>query len=131
MSDRATLLDLASRVEALAAPSREIDAEVWCALHPGWTPHAPTGWAISPDNLAGIVREYTASLDAALALMAEVMPGHFGGITLRGVWAGAHLYSEPQAADIVYGESAARPACAMVAAVLRAVAATRDPSVPA
>jgi hypothetical protein len=107
-ADRATLLDLASRVEALTEASILIEGEICDAL----------GVSAHPLPLL------TASLDAAHALMAEVLPGWELDLTIS---TRSTARIDPPDFD---GEEclalATLPACALVAAVLRAVASQRD-----
>jgi hypothetical protein len=130
----ADLLSLASEVEALETPSREMDARVWCAVKADWRavlPPAPPGWVTATTVLEAIpTARYTASLDAVMALVAELLSGcvfslhgnppeHGGGYEAV-VWA-------PPEADIDNRRGDARLApCALLAAMLRAVAATTD-----
>jgi hypothetical protein len=73
MSD---LLALADRIAAATEPSREMDFDVWCALHAG-------GWRWwSYPNTVGIdlrtisaLPHYTSSLDAITAAIEQRLPG--------------------------------------------------------
>lgn len=75
----ATLLALASEVEAGEGPDREMDARVWVALHEGlsvvkaW--YGPA-YVKGPDESTNVPEPLTASVDAALVLLADVLPGY-------------------------------------------------------
>lgn len=132
-ADRATLLKLAADVEAAEGPDRELDVRVHAALKlghamediPGWPWPAIDRWAALP---------YTASVDAALALMRGKLPGW--SYHLQQSFSGrvaARLYDP----DEDYDEELPLPSFpargdaptltrAIVAAVLRAVAGEGD-----
>ena len=81
MTDPATLNALASEVEAGTGPDRDLDARVWVATHPDdWLVLFGTAGAqdyvinsIEGGSLA--LQPLTASVDAALGLMREVLQG--------------------------------------------------------
>ncbi len=106
----AAIRALADRIEALTEPSREVDAEVLCAL---WVPEK-----FFPQRL-------TASLDAAMALKDELLPGWE---CLLDIWLASASAELRESGEMGYAEARviappkyAAP-CALVAAVLRAVA---------
>lgn len=101
MSDRATLLDLAVRVEKAQGADRAMDYAVAAAF----------GWPDSP-IMHQNARRYTESLDAAAALVPE---GWTGMVHLDGK---AGLYRDDRQPTI--DGSAATPALALTAAALRA-----------
>jgi len=116
MSDKATLLALAERVEALDGPNRNLDADIMRAIG---LAGAPAVFA-----LVDAPHPYTASLDAAMTLVPEG-------------WAVLMAFSEQRAVCDVHtaplGQhgtwpahaSAATPALALCAAALRARAETQ------
>jgi hypothetical protein len=124
-ADRAALLALAARIEALAAPCREVDAEVMTAF--GHEVMVDTvnndepGIVIEGDNpmefAFGPCPRLTASLDAALALMAEVLPGVGFTMCLK-PWGKGDIWMLEGVCSLD-----ALPACALTATVCRAVAA--------
>jgi hypothetical protein len=134
---KAALLALADRVPALTGPCRETDAEI-AVVALGWIVRLPRyegddvayGYpdgdgAVFPGNGGGdrLVREFTASLDAAMKLAPEgwriVSLGDrtlsFQVILSRGT-------AEFSRGEPVFGY-AATPALALTAAALRAIAA--------
>jgi len=122
-ADRAALLALADRIEALTEPSREVDAEVWCAL--GMPLNGTLRSTMDAIVLSGVAPKLTASLDAAMALKDELLPGWDWMLKARVGLIYAELESADTSPDTVHsGEALARAApCALVAAVLRAGAA--------
>lgn len=135
MRDRATLLKLAADVEAADGPDRELDARVWVALHGGEIIALQPGYVQSGDwSAVGFTQAYTDSVDAALALMADVLPGW--GYTLikgadgkdRGYHGREAIITPPMLTDDEYATSAATVPLAIVAAVLRAVADSSTPT---
>lgn len=81
--------DLIAKLEALDGPSREVDAEIATAVdgyvtqpNKGWPEKIdygrahPDGYVIWPGHgFDQLVPKYTASLDAAVALVERVLPG--------------------------------------------------------
>lgn len=66
------MTDLISRLEALTAPSRELDEEI--ALANGWTriPHSSghvSGWCCPDGQICANAPHFTSSIDAALTLV--------------------------------------------------------------
>ena len=119
----ATLLRLATDIEALEGPDREMDARVWCALHPGferrtgaWVRESGKHWQKAP--------AYTASIDAALGLLAEVLPGWDCATKTWDIWSRSpYARVTPRQSDHEAGISHAPTLpLAICAAVLRAVA---------
>ena len=84
MSDRKTLEDLLARVEQAPGPDRELDGTLWC-LSVGYAErvsHNPSTvfYTKSSGENANMSREsipeYSASIDAALALVERLLPLH-------------------------------------------------------
>ncbi len=108
---------LASEIEALEEPSREMDARVWLALDGN----------VEPPMQRHLWR-LTASLDAAMALQRELLPGwetdieemteHHAKVSLRGYRDGDYAEAEGP-----------RAACVWIAAVIRARAVKEDSDV--
>ena len=81
------LADVLERVRAAKGPDRELDSAIWCAVG------CPTPGLIAQDEhpeprrqgrkLASHVPAYTASVDAALALVGRVLPGTYGRVEPR------------------------------------------------
>jgi hypothetical protein len=128
-ADPFALLALAARIEALTEPSRKIDAEVEALI--GDEVDTPGSHLLGGFHrgrgayLRQTARLFTASLDAVMALKAEVRPGwdvqmaHESGDLC---W--ANVFSDGLMDSYQSGEGrGATLACAMLAAVLRAVAA--------
>ncbi len=141
--DKAGMVALADRVEALTGPCRETGAEIYLALHlPNWRDGEPwkatNGWfkkncaedAIAyffHDGMGGrsvTVKPYTASLDAAITLVPEgsVWTLEGGDSNSRGI-----AWVRNMDGDTVseVNSHAATPALALTAAALRAIAAGR------
>lgn len=86
-ADMTTLSELSRRVSEAEGPSRELDVEIWLALdgrntRKQWSyVHEATGKTCEIDETRDATRrlitvpEYTASLDAVAALIAEKLPG--------------------------------------------------------
>ena len=118
--------DLIAKLEALDGPSREVDGEVWCAVN-GYPFVMWDGAGVVYRGKDGIghyaennVPKWTASLDAALALVKRVLPG----------W-GFYLRSDKEGhgCGLVYPDAfrvtpchcmGATPAIAMLLAMLKA-----------
>lgn len=114
MPDSASLIALAERCEAASGPDERLELSVTDALF-GWHPPAGTGGLV--------VRAMRGSLDAAVALCERLLPG----VVIRAdIWpthseiSVDHLGAKPS--------SAATPALALTAAVLRALAVTQESS---
>lgn len=127
MTDPVALLQLASEVEAGTGPDRDIDARIEDAIGPsseypgshllGGFTGGRKAWllAFSP--------RYTASVDAALALLREVLTGWCYDMDDLGDTPCAHLYGPGSGeGQSQHGKAPTLPR-AIVAASLRAVAA--------
>lgn len=129
------LTALLARMEAAAGPDREWDRRLWKATGQGTirlvtglgmngrTPGRQT--AFGPDGLVSTVPRYTASLDAALALVERVLPGQAVIVGMRQTpdtmpW--ARVGKPRDGADSV----APTPALALLAAMLKAMIAKGD-----
>lgn len=130
--------DLLERVGAATGPDREIDAEIaWACLEEDWS-SGPERAVSEPFAHIKMLPEYTASLDAALALVERVLPGWLPSVEKRrglgapptGMvsadiagrsgwegWTGRVRLT----AGIYYFENAPTPAIALLAAMLRAI----------
>lgn len=122
-ADPAALLRLATDIEALEGPDREMDARVWCALHPGFE-RRDGAWVRESGKRWQKASAYTASVDAALGLLADALPGY--GLKLlaippsdSAVVAEATVFSPNRCKPSVSSIARAIPR-AIVAAVLRA-----------
>ena len=134
-ADPAALLRLATDIEALEEPDREMDARVaeafghkieWRSAR--YTQEiTPVIFWQTPHPYAGMREQcplYTASVDAALSLMADVLPGYVCTCSTYGFASKmpiADVYREGHEGR-AQGKAATLP-LAIVAAVLRAVAA--------
>lgn len=127
--NRDDLTALIARVEAARGPDRELDAEIARTLLPhnaehvarsrsGWSYRVfgPEGW----DDEWTETRPYTASLDAAMALVPEGLfwTVAFGQLTPQEPLGGA-LISRRDGSDVAQAK-ATTPALALTAAALRA-----------
>lgn len=143
--DKESLLALAAEVEALRAPSKATDRKI--ALHFGWHRVEPRhtrtkhgGW-IAPQDWIGTLSDgspildslhgteihrdppvYTASIDAALALMREVLPGWRVQLFTDGTDATASVWPDEGRDSPQYHGIAPTLPLSIVAAMLRAVA---------
>jgi hypothetical protein len=119
----ADLLALAAEIEALTEPSREMDARVLVAVHEGLTV-VSTWWGDScikgPDESTNPAPLLTASLDAAMALKDELLPGWDWYLARDGEIIACSV-EEPDRIEQEIAHAALAP-CAFLAAVLRAVA---------
>lgn len=105
----ADLHSLLTRVEAATGPDRELDNMIRCALY-------------EPAK-RGMWLPYTASLDAALALVEDIFPGCKGSLTFDAYVARAALRESGRLP--VEGGAVTLP-CAVLSALLRAlIASTR------
>ncbi len=145
--DKAGLVGLAERVEALAGPCRETDALIWEIVAPDeWAVFVAQNRAMMPkarleaDKLATLAARakasaprFTASLDAAMTLVPEGLRLQIGEwddekhLRPRGPWQA--ILTKPGCSS-GFGdmlgfrcEHAATPALALTAAALRAIAA--------
>jgi hypothetical protein len=116
----------AAEIEALETPSREMDARVWCALH-GGIPYQPTlGWVANHHGEWPYpAPKLTASLDAVLVFKDELLPDY--GCQFR-LWDGRPSLATvwPHHGQRRYDGKAPLAPCALLAAVLRAVASMRE-----
>lgn len=154
------LSDLIARVEAATGPDRELDALIACAAD-GFFPSLKP-WPVSHDDRAmtwrvdfcrydadgalispghgglQMIREYTGSLDAALALVGRRLPGwgavagiparlgEHGGRPWADVWSSRederYPWAPRQMRPTPLHSNAATPALALCAALFRALA---------
>lgn len=135
------LEQLLERVKAANGPDRELDHRIWLALEPGvkrkqWSyTHTASGRECHVDETRDatgrlvIVPAYTASIDAALALVERVLPGwfwrsghvphrHWDGTKYRDNW--AHL-SRTDASNCDRGDEATGWADSVPLAILAAL----------
>lgn len=96
MTSLDTLRDLQRRVAAASGPDREIDAGVWCFergyVLRAWNTNTvfwskvADGMQFNGNDMMRIVPRYTASLDAAVALLNRVLPGWWWalGVSMSG-----------------------------------------------
>lgn len=140
VEDRAQpLASLLARVEAATGPDRETDAAIWLHFTPGatrWSTrvrHAKTGheWDVDETRDATgylvTVPDYTASLDAALALVERTLPSWMVSLLLSREH-GRHFASVRNGSiinpDKIEGTGeATTPALALLAALLKALQA--------
>lgn len=123
------MTDLQEKLSRATEPSRELDKEIWQLLVPGVTrrtahvDHHVKPYDIDETRDASgkliIVPHYTASLDAALALVAEVLPGWKWVIVCDGcdIWTEEFEGNEPKR-FISTGHKS--PAVALLIALLKA-----------
>lgn len=123
MTDKAQMLALAERVEALSGPDREVDDTIAAALFTGkhrvcvkgLSDEAGGMWMFTyPDGSIGSALRFTASLDAAMTLVPDYAKDDWSLIGGRH-WQAIVGPNEDQA-------DAATPALALCAAALRAIA---------
>lgn len=127
---------LLARVEAAEGPDRELDARIEAATSP-WPEDntltfisgSPTfrvhrGSAVALDNARG---EYTASLDAALALCERVLPGWLRDVRElpSGNWIAFVSTYEPAR---LFDATCRSPPIALLSAMLRALLNTKENS---
>jgi hypothetical protein len=130
------MTDLADRIEKATGPSYTFDCEIWDLIYPGerqarfdklTAPGTPYHKRLGPADLDGYVRplrNFTASLDAALTLVPE---GWEPTITVRhGRRSEVYLESPDRGRWRDTGGFAATPALAICAAALRARENSRD-----
>jgi hypothetical protein len=118
MSRKDELLALASKVEPLTEPDREVDALVHFMgrLHCQMPIHGKEFW---------LVERYTASLDAAMSLVPEGWRWHSYYWPRKDEPRLMSLVTNRPHAGIAHGK-AATPALALTAAALRAIAETEE-----
>ncbi len=133
----ADLRELIEMLEKATGPKLDLDGRVWCAVN-GYefvmwdgagcvykNPAAPT-WDIGGIKHASAreVRPYTASLDAAVALVERMLPGWACGFD-SGPKTHIAFVDPHDFADRIFGASftaeAATPALALLIALLRAI----------
>lgn len=130
------LTALAERVEGLQAPCRETDGlvfkalveepgDVWCDDFDGWTRQDPDDafmWELPP--------EFTASLDAVVALIGKKLPGARCEIVIGNDFSSARIVTGWGARKRVLAAPVERPdshaAICAVAATLRALGESHD-----
>lgn len=136
------LQDLLDRVKAASGPDRELDAEIACQLR--CHPYGPFHWldkspeAVFAPTYAGWVGftlpgedaprgawaspEYTASIDAILALIERELSGHMGGFEpcLGRAFYGKIILVSKQMTQLMTTAKGATPALALCAAFLAA-----------
>lgn len=131
MTDKATLIALAERVEKAEAGSRELDAEIEKMLscsdefarhHPGksmrlWNENAYRFYYLGDDESDYQSPAYTTSLDAAMSLVPDGMVWQV--LTDYGLPGRARISDIPRLKTQADGET---PALALTAASLRAIA---------
>lgn len=123
MTEPATLNALAAEVEAGTGPDRELDARI-AELALGacvYTAFSP--WQMSSGGATRKVPKYTAKVDAALALLREVLPDSVYEIStaMPGIGPTVAIFDGPRSAEFVMACAPTLPR-AIVAAVIRAVA---------
>lgn len=147
MPDLAKLRDLESRLVEAEGASRELDGVIGAALRikadhiPDWADENFPVWRGRPDGRVEVVHtdgkggvhwevpRYTESIDAALALIEEKLPGWLNSSIKTGenkyaayVWQPRSAVSEYRAEDI-----RSTRAIAMLAALVRALIAMEQP----
>ena len=138
--DKATLLELAERVEALASPDRAMDAEIFKAIG------APVPFQFANKLIALEFNDveqayfarvsddmrvrysppsYTASIDAALTLVPKGLVYNLGNDT---AFCWAYIWDDtPDYDGEPYEGRTSTPPCAIVAACLRARGSQEEP----
>ena len=127
---------LLERVEAASGPDRELDAVLWLAFTPGATrrtlhvPHWQRPYDIDETRDEKgrliIVPSYTSSLDAALALVERVLPGWLWMVASADPPNRLPARVELWTGDEEVRASAATPALALLAALLKATPERSD-----
>lgn len=131
------LHSLLTRVEAATGPDRELDAHIMCALN-GYTMHEDSNpndgifafwdgapWKSTCHNCT-IWPSPTASLDAALALVGEKLPGWDWSIHCDNGRAIAGIQPPSEDGCDLADCEAATPALAICTAILRALIAKQE-----
>lgn len=129
-------VELIDRLTAATGPSLELDGQIWCAVN-GYEfvmwdgagcvyrdPNAPKWDAGIKHAQASIVRPYSASVDAAIALAKRVLPGApvimgWDQTETTRPWARVGTWSAPDA-------TGATPAISLILATLKALASNRS-----
>jgi hypothetical protein len=132
--DRETLIALRERVIGAKESDRELDADIWHMLTPGVTRKATkvvSSKGLWPDYVIDetrdeshrliIVPEYTASIDAALALVERVLPGRHKDLYIDDT-GGARFCLGRMTSSFVQ-DRATSPCIAILAALLSALIA--------
>lgn len=118
------LADLIERIGGATGPDRRLDGAIAIALTPGartWIRGLAGGYKVGDEHK--VADAFTASLDAALALVERVLPGWFIGVQQnRGVpaenaWSGILCPEDGDEVEI----TAPTPALALLSSMLRAV----------
>lgn len=131
------LTELIARLEAATGPDRVLDRDLYALLEDAelrpWRPGARKCWwyARGSDRVLQCsdgTALYTASIDAALALVERVLPGWLVSIMIGHGKAVAHVRDKSiLAPDKIEGDGyAVTPALAVLLALLRAVEAEKD-----
>ena len=117
----AELEALAKRVEGARGADSTLDVAVWCAVKEGWEVAERDADSVQCVGLPRWTRlppDYTASVDAVLELIAEVLPGWLAFLSQQpDGWSAEVTEGFGQAGG--YGPT---PALALLAATLRALA---------
>ena len=130
--DKAQILALADRVEALTGPDRGVDEAIFEALFPrGGFDNIPEAMRYVPTHIQTIVPRFTASLDAAMTLVPEGVGGEPLMTKIMNVpFATRRPPANCEIIDTLTGRGwtaeAAIPALALTAASLRAMAGGED-----
>lgn len=144
MNDLKALLE---RVEKAEGPDRELDAAIYNALYTdNYRPHAfhsfeqkfhavhryHDGWLVGKDNSdewAENLPKFTASIDAAVALVEKMLPGWAWGVHVNPRAVGgflAHVTERSPIRPMPNIGAAPTPALALCAALLRALIAKAE-----
>lgn len=134
MADRAEVQTLLERVEKATGPDRDLDLDLAVALVPDVVCLRHNRY--TGDNETFTRWEYTASIDAALALVERVLPG-FQEIRLQfslplGIYCTATIYKDTltkEAGETFIAPNKSAP-LAILAALLRALIAQADANLP-
>ncbi len=92
--DRSDMVELLARIEAATGPDRELDGDLHNVLF--GTAYVRSAGSVSgfmtseTDNGNPYVERYTASIDAALALVERMLPGYRWGVSAVGIKRGTH-----------------------------------------
>lgn len=141
MSEREKLQVLLERVKAASGPDREMDAAVWLALEPGVTRkqwsyiHTASGQECRMDETRDatgrliVVPSFTASIDAALALVEKVQPATMWAVGNMEMGPFCRLVAPTRGGGYVggyYEANANTEPLAILAALLTALAASKE-----
>lgn len=123
-----SISDLLARVEGLTGPDREVDALIFDHFSPPRTdgPHPPEGFGGPPSDFGRWDPEFTASLDAVLALVERVRPGWYPEVckNYQGDPPRVPAWSSDLCApdrQETFEASAATPALALLCALLKSL----------